>query len=252
MTRMRDKVVIITGAAQGIGAVYAKALAAEGARVVIADVLDGAPLAEEINASGAEAMAVRADVADEVSAKAMAQAAMKRFGRIDVLVNNAAIYASLEIQPFEDIDLNEWDKVMAVNVRGPFICARAVAPCMKARGYGRIINISSGTPFKGTPNLLHYVTSKGAVLALTRALARELGEHGIAVNTLAPGLVLSEGVIANQAMRDKLTAPVLASRALKRDQTPEDLIGPLLFLASDESAFMTGESVVVDGGSVMH
>ncbi|MCU5784725.1 short-chain dehydrogenase/reductase SDR [Alcanivorax balearicus MACL04] len=249
---MRDKVVIITGAAQGIGAVYAKALAAEGARVVIADVLDGAPLAEEINASGAEAMAVRADVADEVSAKAMAQAAMKRFGRIDVLVNNAAIYASLEIQPFEDIDLNEWDKVMAVNVRGPFICARAVAPCMKARGYGRIINISSGTPFKGTPNLLHYVTSKGAVLALTRALARELGEHGIAVNTLAPGLVLSEGVIANQAMRDKLTAPVLASRALKRDQTPEDLIGPLLFLASDESAFMTGESVVVDGGSVMH
>ncbi|AFT71122.1 Oxidoreductase, short chain dehydrogenase/reductase family protein [Alloalcanivorax dieselolei B5] len=252
MTRMKDKVVIITGAAQGIGAVYAKALAAEGARVVIADVLDGAPLAEEINASGAEAMAVRADVADEVSAKAMAQAAMKRFGRIDVLVNNAAIYASLEIQPFEDIDLNEWDKVMAVNVRGPFICARAVAPRMKARGYGRIINISSGTPFKGTPNLLHYVTSKGAVLALTRALARELGEHGIAVNTLAPGLVLSEGVIANQAMRDKLTAPVLASRALKRDQTPEDLIGPLLFLASDESAFMTGESVVVDGGSVMH
>src|SRR5699024_9705176 len=182
----------------------------------------------------------------------MAEAAVERFGRIDVLVNNAAIYASLEIQPFEDIDPAEWDKVMAVNVRGPFICARAVTPYMKERGYGRIINISSGTPFKGTPGLLHYVTSKGAVLTLTRALARELGDHGIAVNTLAPGLVLSEGVIANEAMRDKLTGPVLASRALKRDQTPEDLIGPLLFLASDESAFMTGESVVVDGGSVMH
>lgn len=252
MTRLKDKVVIITGAAQGIGATYAKALAAEGAKVVIADVLDGAPLAGEIAATGAEAIAVRADVADEASAKAMAEAAVERFGRIDVLVNNAAIYASLEIQPFEDIDPAEWDKVMAVNVRGPFICARAVTPYMKERGYGRIINISSGTPFKGTPGLLHYVTSKGAVLTLTRALARELGEHGIAVNTLAPGLVLSEGVIANEAMRDKLTGPVLASRALKRDQTPEDLIGPLLFLASDESAFMTGESVVVDGGSVMH
>lgn len=252
MTRLKDKVVIITGAAQGIGATYAKALAAEGAKVVIADVLDGAPLAAELVATGAEAIAVRADVANEASAKAMAEAAVERFGRIDVLVNNAAIYASLEIQPFEDIDPAEWDKVMAVNVRGPFICARAVTPYMKERGYGRIINISSGTPFKGTPGLLHYVTSKGAVLTLTRALARELGDHGISVNTLAPGLVLSEGVIANEAMRDKLTGPVLASRALKRDQTPEDLIGPLLFLASDESAFMTGESVVVDGGSVMH
>ncbi len=252
MNRMKDKVVIITGAAQGIGATYARAMAAEGARVVVVDVLDGSALVDELQGMGSEAIALKTDVSDEASAAAMAAAAMERFGRIHVLVNNAAICASLKMKPFEEIDLGEWDKVMAVNVRGPFVCARAVVPYMKARGYGRIINISSGTPFKGTPRLLHYVTSKGAVLALTRALARELGDHGIAVNTLAPGLVLSEGVVANAEMRERLTAPVIASRAIKRDQVPDDLIGPLLFLASDESAFMTGETVVVDGGSVMH
>ncbi|MHB0805470.1 SDR family NAD(P)-dependent oxidoreductase [Stutzerimonas nitrititolerans] len=252
MNRMKDKVVIITGAAQGIGATYARALAAEGARIVIADVLDGSSLVAELESMGAEAIALTTDVTDEASAATMATAAMERFGQIDVLVNNAAIYASLKMKGFEDIDLAEWDKVMAVNVRGPFICARAVAPYMKQRGYGRIINISSGTPFKGTPGLLHYVTSKGAILALTRALARELGDYGISVNTLAPGLVLSEGVVANAEMRERLTAPVIASRAIKRDQLPGDLIGPLLFLACDDSAFMTGETVVVDGGSVMH
>ncbi|WP_028238933.1 SDR family NAD(P)-dependent oxidoreductase [Stutzerimonas azotifigens] len=252
MNRMKDKVVIITGAAQGIGATYARAMAAEGARVVVADVLDGSALVDELRGMGSEALALKADVSDETSAATMAAATMERFGRIDVLVNNAAIYASLKMKGFEEIDLGEWDRVMAVNVRGPFVCARAVVPYMKAQGYGRIINISSGTPFKGTPGLLHYVTSKGAVLALTRALARELGDHGIAVNTLAPGLVLSEGVVANAEMRERLTAPVIASRAIKRDQMPDDLIGPLLFLASDDSAFMTGETVVVDGGSVMH
>lgn len=252
MNRMKDKVVIITGAAQGIGATYARALAAEGARIVIADVLDGSSLVAELESMGAEAIALTTDVTDEASAATMATAAMERFGQIDVLVNNAAIYASLKMKGFEDIDLAEWDKVMAVNVRGPFICARAVAPYMKQRGYGRIINISSGTPFKGTPGLLHYVTSKGAILALTRALARELGDYDISVNTLAPGLVLSEGVVANAEMRERLTAPVIASRAIKRDQLPGDLIGPLLFLACDDSAFMTGETVVVDGGSVMH
>ncbi len=252
MNRMKNKVVIITGAAQGIGATYARALAAEGAHIVVADVLDGTKLVDELEGTGAEAIALKTDVSDEASAATMAAAAMERFGQIDVLVNNAAIYASLKMQGFEDIDLAEWDKVMAVNVRGPFICARAVAPYMKGRGQGRIINISSGTPFKGTPGLLHYVTSKGAVLALTRALARELGDFGISVNTLAPGLVLSEGLVANAEMRERLTAPVIASRAIKRDQMPGDLIGPLLFLASDDSTFMTGETVVVDGGSVMH
>lgn len=252
MKRMNDKVVIITGAAQGIGAAYAKTMAAEGASIVVADILDGSAVAREIEASGSQAIAIETDVADEASAEAMAAAAIERFGRIDVLINNAAIYASLTLKPFEEIDIAEWDRVMAVNVRGPFVCAKAVVPYMKRNGYGRIVNISSGTPFKGTPNLLHYVTSKGAVLALTRALAREVGDHGICVNTLAPGLVLSKGVIENRTLRDKLTAPVMASRAIKRDQQPADLVEPLLFLASDDSAFMTGETLVVDGGSVMH
>lgn len=252
MKRMTGRVAIITGAAQGIGAAYAHALASEGASIVVADIIDGSSVASSINASGGSAIFVHVNVSDESSARAMAEAAFDAFGRIDILVNNAAIYASLTLQPFSEIDPAEWDKVMAVNVKGPFLCARAVVPYMRQNNYGRIINISSGTPFKGTPHLLHYVTSKGAILALTRALAREVGEYGICVNTLAPGLVLSEGVIQNTDLRDKLTGPVIASRAIKRDQMPEDLIKPLLFLASDDCAFMTGETVVVDGGSVMH
>ena len=252
MQKLKDRVAIITGSAQGIGAAYARAMAAEGARVAIADILDGTSLAKEIEAAGGRAMAVQVNVADETSVLAMAEAVNEHFGRIDILVNNAAVYASLQLKPFSEIDVAEWDKVMAVNVRGPFVCAKAVVPFMRGNGYGRIVNISSGTPFKGTPNLLHYVTSKGAILALTRALAREVGGDGICVNTLAPGLVLSEGVIQNIDMREKLTVTVLASRAIKRDQTPEDLIEPLLFLASEACAFMTGETLVVDGGSVMH
>ena len=252
MKKLKDRVAIVTGGAQGIGAAYARALAAEGARVAIADILDGTGLAREIEADGGCAMSVKVNVADEASTLAMAQAVNEHFGRIDILVNNAAVYASLQLKPFTEIDVDEWDKVMAVNVRGPFLCARAVLPFMRSNRYGRIVNISSGTPFKGTPNLLHYVTSKGAILALTRAMAREVGGDGISVNTLAPGLVLSEGVMQNADMREKLTGPVLASRAIKRDQMPEDLVKPLLFLVSDDSAFMTGETIVVDGGSVMH
>jgi NAD(P)-dependent dehydrogenase (short-subunit alcohol dehydrogenase family) len=252
MKKLKDRVAIVTGGAQGIGAAYAKALAAEGARVAVADILDCTAVAKEIESRGGSAMAVKVNVADEASAQAMAEAVAEHFGRIDILVNNAAVYASLQLQSFEHIDIAEWDKVMAVNVRGPFLCAKAVVPFMRRNKYGRIINISSGTPFKGTPNLLHYVTSKGAILAFTRALAREVGDDGICVNTLAPGLVLSEGVMQNVELRDKLTGPVIASRAIKRDQMPEDLVKPLLFLASDDCGFMTGETVVVDGGSVMH
>jgi NAD(P)-dependent dehydrogenase (short-subunit alcohol dehydrogenase family) len=252
MNRLKDRVTIVTGGAQGIGAAYARALAAEGACVAVADILDGTQVAREIEEAGGRAMSVNVNVADEASAQAMVDAVVDHFGRIDVLVNNAAVYASLQLKPFAEIDVAEWDKVMAVNVRGPFVCAKAVVPVMRQNKYGRIINISSGTPFKGTPNLLHYVTSKGAILALTRALAREVGGDGICVNTLAPGLVLSEGVIKNAELKDKLTGPVIASRAIKRDQMPEDLIPALLFLASDDCAFMTGETIVIDGGSVMH
>jgi NAD(P)-dependent dehydrogenase (short-subunit alcohol dehydrogenase family) len=252
VNRVKDRIAIVTGAAQGIGAIYAKALAAEGATVVVSDILNGTSVVEAIKVAGGRALYVKADVSDETSVQALVDRTVETFGKVDILVSNAAVYASLKMKPFTEIDVAEWDKVTAVNVRGAFLCARSVAPVMKANGYGRIVNIASGTVFKGTPNFLHYVTSKGAIIAMTRALARELGEHGICVNTLAPGLVLSEQVLANKEMRDALTAPVLASRAIKRDQHSEDLIGPLLFLTSDDCAFMTGQAVVVDGGSVTH
>jgi len=252
MGRLNDRVAIITGAAQGIGAVYAKALADEGAKVVVADLLDGEAVAAEISATGADVLTVNVDVSDEASANAMVRETLDRFGRLDVLVANAAVFGNLSLKPFDEIDVDEWDRVMAVNVRGPFLCAKAAVPAMRENGYGRIINVASGTVFKGTPFFLHYVTSKGAIVAFTRCLAREVGEHGICVNTIAPGLVLSESVRRNEAMLEALSGPVLASRAIKRDQTPEDLIGALLFLASNDSAFMTGQVVVVDGGSAMH
>lgn len=250
MGKLDGRVALVTGAAQGIGAVYAEALAAEGAKLVIADILDGSATADNINNADGVAMSVHADVSNAKSVEKMLAAAVDRFGGVDILVSNAAVYASLEMQPLTEIDLDEWDKVMAVNVRGAFLCARAVIPVMRKQGYGRIINIASGTPYKGTPFLLHYVTSKGAIIAMSRAISREVGNDGICVNTLSPGFVLSEGVIANKDLREKLSAPVIASRAIKRDQYPEDLIGPLVFLASDDCEFMTGQSVVVDGGSV--
>ena len=252
MPRLDGKVAIITGAAQGIGAVYAQALAYEGAKVMIADILDGKPTASRISAQGGTADFMQTDVSDESSVAAMVDATVAKWGGVDILINNAAIWASLRAKPFQDISPEEWDKLMAVNVKGPFLCARAVVPHMRAGKYGRIVNIASGTAYKGTPNFLHYVTSKGAVIAMTRALAREVGEDGITVNTLAPGLVLSEQVVASPELLEKLSAPVMASRAIKRDQLPQDLVGPLLFLVSDDAAFMTGEVTVIDGGSVMH
>ena len=178
MPRLDGKVAIITGAAQGIGAVYAQALADEGAKVMIADILDGKPTASRISAQGGTADFIQTDVSDENSVAAMVDATVAKWGGVDILINNAAIWASLRAKPFEDISPEEWDKLMAVNVKGPFLCACAVVPHMRAGNYGRIVNIASGTAYKGTPNFLHYVTSKGAVIAMTRALAREVGEDG--------------------------------------------------------------------------
>jgi NAD(P)-dependent dehydrogenase (short-subunit alcohol dehydrogenase family) len=247
--RLSGKVAVITGGAAGIGFAYARRFLAEGARVVVADIADPLAAAEKLDASG-RVLGVWTDVADAASVRAMVDAAVERFGRIDVLVNNAAVFASLKPQPFDEIPEAEWDRVMAVNVRGIWNCARAVVPVMRAQGGGRIVNVASAIVAKGTALLLHYVTSKGAVVAMTRALARELGPDGITVNAVAPGLILSDSVQANPDITGFQGAAIMQARSLKRDAFPDDVEGTVVFLASDDSAFMSGQTLVVDGGSV--
>jgi len=251
MTDLNNKVAIVTGAARGIGAELAQALAAAGARVVVADVLDGSAVVARIGAAGGEAICCRTDVTSAASVAALVADTLARFGTVDVLVNNAGIFADLAKKPFTEIDDTEWDRVMAVNVRGVFACARAVAPVMIAKGGGKIVNIASGTVFKGFAGALHYVASKGAVVAMTRGLARELGPHAICVNAIAPGLTMSEAVVDNPEWGGAAGDATVASRALKRAQVPGDIVGTLLYLASDASDFVTGQTIVVDGGSVM-
>jgi NAD(P)-dependent dehydrogenase (short-subunit alcohol dehydrogenase family) len=246
---LAGSVVIVTGGAAGIGRAYARRFLAEGARVVVADIVDPADAVRELGAHG-EAHGVRTDVASADSAQRMADEAVRRFGRIDVLVNNAALFAALKPQPFDAIPEAEWDRLMAVNVKGIWQCVKAVAPVMKGQGSGRIVNVASAIAAKGTPHLLHYVTSKGAVIAMTRALARELGPHGIAVNAVAPGLIMSDTVLANPDIAAHQAEAVLQSRAFKRHGRPEDVVGTVVFLASPDSAFMTGQTLIVDGGSV--
>lgn len=247
--RLQDRAVVITGGAAGLGFAYARRFLDEGACVLIADIVDPAEALRRLDAGG-RAAGCRVDVASAPSVAAMAEEARRRFGRIDVLVNNAAVFSRLKPQPFDAIPEDEWDRVMAVNVRGMWNCVKAVAPVMRAQKGGRIVNVASAIVAKGTPFLLHYVTSKGAVIAMTRALARELGDDGIAVNAVAPGLILSDTVQANPAVTGFQSAAVLQSRAFKRDALPEDVEGAVLFLASSDSAFMTGQTLVVDGGSV--
>lgn len=242
--RLDGRVVLVTGAAQGIGAVYARRLVAEGAQVVIADIDEHRAASTASDIGG---LAVQVDVSNPESVARMVDLSVEQFGRIDVLINNAAVFGKLEYQPIEDISVEVFDRVMAVNVRGVFLCCQAVVPLMKRIGYGKIINIASGTLLSGVPNFVHYVASKGAVFAMTRTLSRELGPFGITVNTLAPGLTLSENVRlhhpADQIERSR------NSRALARDETPEDLEGALVFLASTDSDFMTGQMMVVNGGA---
>jgi NAD(P)-dependent dehydrogenase (short-subunit alcohol dehydrogenase family) len=253
MTRLSGRTAIVTGGAKGIGRHYSRALAAEGARVMIADIADGTGLAEEIAAEhGANSVtSAVADVSDETSVKALVAATIERFGKIDVLVNNAALYAPLQETKCTEIDAELWDNVMAVNLRGPFLMVKHVAPHMIAQGYGKIINIGSGTAFRGIPWMLHYVTSKGGITGFTRALARELGEHGIRVNTLAPGFTLSDSVVSENPGHVKTSRDrALQSRALRRDEHPQDLQGALVFLSSADSDFVTGQTLAVDGGNV--
>jgi NAD(P)-dependent dehydrogenase (short-subunit alcohol dehydrogenase family) len=242
MARLAGRTAIITGGARGIGAHYSRALAAEGAQIMIADIADGTGLAQEIaGRHGANSVASTvADVSDETSVKALVSASIERFGKIDVLVNNAALFAPLQETKCTEIDAELWDRVMAVNLRGPFLMVKHVVPHMIAAGYGKIINIGSGTAFRGIPWMLHYVTSKGGIMAFTRALARELGEHGIRVNTLAPGFTLSDTVMSeNPGHVATARERAVQSRSLKRDEHPQDLLGALIFLASAESDFVT-------------
>src|SRR5262245_16331981 len=247
--RLAGTVAVITGGAAGIGLAYARRFLAEGARVVLADVADPVAAAQELAADD-QAYGVRTDVSDMASVRAMVHAAVARFGRIDVLVNNAAVFATLKPQSFDEIPEAEWDRVMAVNVKGIWNCVRAVAPLMRTRRAGRIVNVASAIVAKGTALPLHYVTSKGAVVAMTRALARELGPHGITVNAVAPGLILSDTVQANPDITGFQSTAVMQARSLQREGFPDDVEGAVVFLASDDSAFMSGQTLIVDGGSV--
>jgi NAD(P)-dependent dehydrogenase (short-subunit alcohol dehydrogenase family) len=245
---LEGRVAIVTGAARGIGNAIAKGLAAEGARIVVADVTRAREAAAEFDGG----VGLDCDVADEAQVEQMVREVVERCGRIDILVNNAGLYASLRMRPFTEIPVDEWRRVMDVNVLSMFLICRTVVPQMRKQGGGRIVNISSGTPFRGVPFLLHYVTSKGAIVALTRSLAKELGQDDVLVNCVAPGFTMSDGVREHPEVIEALREVSIAARTLKRDQEPEDVVGAVVFLCGPGAAFVTGQTIVIDGGQYFH
>jgi NAD(P)-dependent dehydrogenase (short-subunit alcohol dehydrogenase family) len=252
--RLKDKVTIITGAAHGIGKAYARRFAEEGAHVVIADsdAEAGQATAKAIADIGSSAWSRTTDVRNFLNVQELMQDTVKKFGRIDVLLNNAAIYVTQKLWkgPVEELALEEWDRVIEVNLKGVFLCSKAVIPIMKQQKSGKIINIASGTFFSGSGNMPHYTTAKGGVVALTRVMARQLGEWGINVNCMTPGSTMSEEAVSEEVLKRREGS--MDKRAFRRIETPADIVGTALFLASSDSDFITGQLLVVEGGGIMH
>lgn len=246
------KVVIVTGASRGLGQEYARQFARLGANVTVCDVRDCSDTLAIVEAEGASGLALETDVTSAASTASMADSTVERFGRIDVLVNNAALYGSLNFQPFDRLDEAEWDRVMAVNVKGIWQCCKAVLPAMKEQQSGSVINVSSLAATYGMPNGLHYTASKAAVIGLTRGLAREIGRYHIRVNSVAPNVVNTEatGEVFGDK-RDKIVDVTLSQQAIRRALEPDDIVGTVLFLASDLSQLVTGQTLMVDGGTVL-
>lgn len=246
---LEGRVAIVTGGARGLGRAYCLALADAGAAVVVADLLDTAPVVREIEERGQAATAVKVDVADEESTRELAAAALSAYGRIDALVNNAGMFSNTTRGPFDEVTVEEWDRCFAVNVRGAWLCIKAVVPTMRVQRYGKIVNIASNTIVKGTSGFLHYVASKSALVGMSRALARELGDDGIRVNTVSPDLVPNPELRPTDAQADEIA---VAARCLKRTMTPEDMVGTIVYFSSPASDFVTGQHLLVNGGIHFH
>lgn len=250
--KLDGKIALVTGAGNGIGKAIATALGREGARILIADLVGADATAAELTAAGIEAKGIKVDITNEEDVARAADLAQKQFGGLDIVINNAAIFSTLVPKPLEEISAAEWRQVMDVNTLGTFLVTKAALPLLKKSSAARVVNLCSGVAFKGNPLYLHYVASKGAILSMTRALARELGPHNILVNSIAPGFTLSENVENNPALMSMVRGPSIAGRALARDMYPDDLVGAAVFFSGPDSAFITGQTLVIDGGSYFH
>lgn len=246
---LKDQTIIVTGAATGIGQAFALGCAAQGARVVAADMNAADETVQAIESAGGQALAVRVDVSDAASVQGMAEAALKAFGRIDGLINNAAYFREVKLTPFEEIDPAIWDKIFQVNVKGVWNCCKAVMPTMRKQGSGSIVNIASVVAVAGQPGYLHYVATKGAVLSMTKGLAKECGAANVRVNVIAPGFVITD---ATKNRPIEWQQSFLKARAISREQRPDDLVGTALYLLSDLAGFVSGQTIVVDGGHIMY
>jgi NAD(P)-dependent dehydrogenase (short-subunit alcohol dehydrogenase family) len=246
---LTERTVIVTGGATGIGQAFAVGCAAQGANVVVADLNAADETVALVEKAGGRAIAVKVDVADDASTRAMANAALDRFGRIDGLINNAAYFREVKLTPFEELDPAQWDRIFAVNVKGVWQCCKAVMPAMRERGSGAIVNIASVVAVAGQPGYLHYVSTKGAVLSMTKGLAKECGPNGVRVNVIAPGFVITD---ATKNRPVEWQQSFLKARAISREQRPDDLVGTALYLLSDLAGFVSGQTIVVDGGHIMY